>query len=526
MENKFKFLIIFSITFLISLIFSFVLFIEHNNKIILNENFTVESITNISTLKKLILEKYDYISKNSGVYQPFNKKYFDFMKNRLQNSNNLTYANLAGYSMFISNPTLGYGDILPLENPPRKTLAFQYNVGLSGWYWIYYTDVTNKCSFLFLLSRVDLVPYYVNNKNNLENGESSLYIITVGCGNKDSYVSTPFTVLPGKFESTDEIINFNTLENEKGIKLNFKCNTSGNMTIDFKGKTSSGKDLVLNTNLTTNTTPKFNGKDGCYPLCKSGLGTNYWSFTNLKLGNGENFYQIDTNKQILSTNGRGWMDRQWAKTASPNSLFIKLISLFSQGMLGIGTYLWITVQLENVQYLIILEGNISNLNINTKLKAIYNIYTKDTVKFKQKCTITVKNVGKISELKGVNYPVTLEIDLDNGEKYISSCEETGLGFVLDPTNNIHQTSGSIIKDLQGNVVGSGLIEANNLQSSEILKENYGKLIDVNYKDVPSTTISTSQKIPGILTISLYTMFILLVIVFLSLTISKFLKRRV
>jgi hypothetical protein len=524
MDTKYKFLILFILTLIISIIYCFIIFTEKKENVVQNEIYSVQSITNILKLKQLVLEKYDYISKNSGFYEPYNKKYFDYMKNRLENSNNLTFENLVGYSMLIINLTLGYGDILPLKNSPQKTLSFQYNVGLFGWYWIYYTDVTNKCSFLFLLTRADLVPGFVNEKNNLENGESSLYIITVGCGNKYGYVSTPFTVLPGKFESNGEIINFNTLENEKGIKLNFKCNTSGNMSIDFKGKTSSGKDLVLNTNLTTNTTPKFNRKDGCYPLCKSGLGTNYWSFTNLKLGDGQNFYQIGNNKQILSTNGRGWMDRQWFKTVNPNSLYLKLIYIFSKRALGIGTYLWITIQLESVQYLIIFQGNITNLNVNTQIKTIYNTYTKDTVKFKQKCKITVKKIGQISELKGVNYPITLEIELDNGDKYISSCEETGLGYVLDPTNNIHQTSGSIIKDLQGNIVGTGLIEANNLQSSDILNENYYKVIDANYKDVPSKEINMSQKIPGILTITLFLIFIILFIVFLSFTIKHSVKK--
>lgn len=523
MDDKFKFLILFILTLIISVIYSLLLFTEKKGKVDQNEIFAVQSITNIQKLKQLVLEKYDYISKNSSFYEPFNKKYFDYMKNKLENSNNLSLANLFGYSMLISNPALGYGDILPLKTSPVKTLAFQYNVGLFGWYWIYYTDKTNKCSFLFLLTRADLVPGYVNNKNNLENGESSLYILTVGCGNKEGYFSTPYIVLPGRFENNGEMINFNTLENKDGVKLNFKCNTYGNITIDFKGKTSSGKDLVLNTNLTTNTTPKFNGKDGCYPLCKSGLGSNYWSFTNLKLDDGENFYSIDKDIQTLSTNGKGWMDRQWTKTSNPNSLYIKLISLFSQRMLGIGTYLWITIQLESVQYLIIFEGNITNLNVNTKLKGIYNTYTKDSVKFKQKCTITVKKIGQISELKGVNYPVTLDISLDNGENFTSSCEETGLGYVLDPTNNIHQTSGSIIKDHQGNIVGSGLIEANNLQSSKILNENYHKLIDVNYKDVPSRDISTSQKIPGILTIALFLIFIILFVIFLAFTIKHSVK---
>jgi hypothetical protein len=327
MENKFKFLIIFSIIFLISLIFSFVLFIEHNNKIILNENFTVESITNIPTLKKLILEKYDYISKNSGVYQPFNKKYFDFIRNKLQNSNNLTYANLIGYTTLISNNSLGYGSILPLKNP-LNSLSFQYNSGLSGWYWIYYTDITNKCSFLFLLTRVDLVPELINKENNLQHGESTLYVLTVGCGNKEKYVSTPFITVAGKFTKSSTGITFSTIDEKTSTNqvptnnapvLNFSCTNSGNIMIDFKGLDSTGDKLILETKLITNTSPKFNGNDGCYPLCAAGLGSNYWSFTNLKLDGNENFYQIGNNKQILSTNGKGWMDRQWFRLKNPNS---------------------------------------------------------------------------------------------------------------------------------------------------------------------------------------------------------------
>ena len=44
--------------------------------------------------------------------------------------------------------------------------------------------------------------------------------------------------------------------------------------------------------------------------------------------------------------------------------------------------------------------------------------------------------------------------------------------------------------------------------------------------VPSRDIENSQKTPGIVTITIYTIFIILFIVFLSLTISKFRKRKV
>lgn len=536
-QNKFRTKHILLIVFLIILFIILSLTLTSTgysgNTIVYPSIYTTQTIQDVSKLKQLVIEKYEYIKSKSNFLSPYNITYFDFMLNNLKQAENITYENLVGYSMLAPNSTIGFGDIVPLKNK-LITLPFQYEAGDSGWYWIYYTDRTTKSSVLVNILRYDLIPPDIRKRNKLNFGESTLYNISIGCGDKNGYTYIPYTIVTGKFTKNKTGVKFSNSNTTPSINIiNLECTNNGTISFDFKGKDIMNDDLEISLRLKTNHNPYFNSPNGCYPFCFEGLGSNYWSYTDLGLTTSSTILMNQNGKPVtinLTRDGNGWMDRQWFKGNVPKSIFTKiLLTLWPRDMIGIGSYIWITIQLENIQYLIIaydIETGVNSLDSKIKpnnvIMAEYNVYSAagSGGEYSKSCKIRISSVFSIPGLANIYYPETIIVYLEE-DTYKISCKDMGYGYTIDLTNNIRQTSGSLVYSGDGKLIGSGLIEANNLQPSNILKSNQYKLLNLKPgSTIPDRSILIQQKIPAIIILAIYILLIISVIILICFIIQQ------
>jgi hypothetical protein len=140
--------------------------------------------------------------------------------------------------------------------------------------------------------------YYLKNNSTLINGGSGLVYFNVN--EKDSF-------LPLQLGSSNYI----------------KLYADGNIEMNVTDKDQFHNTMSCKLLLHPNKAPFMQGTDnGCAP-CISGLGSLYYSYTNLSLVKGDVTFSID-NKVTTSTTNKGkfWIDHQWAYGTPPTRGYV------------------------------------------------------------------------------------------------------------------------------------------------------------------------------------------------------------
>lgn len=281
--------------------------------------------------------------------------------------------------------------IQPLSGEPINYIKFNFDSSPTGWNGLY--GQTKNYSLTCALSRTTLDPS--------TDGTTSILCLSGGFGkNKEWYpFKFLFSGISPYFSQTDTEIKVNYKENQFSITQN-----------EIKGKIKiNGK--IFSFNAIPKSNAVYNGRNGCVPICFGGVGTNYWSFTDLQLTITENRENRE-NTEL----GLGWFDHQWISTGVPNGFWKQfLFGLINDNKSKIGLkWIWLAMQktsdLKNTNEQFAGSFNISS---NIQKGSILNGKCIHYVNGK------VTNYSKPFQLEVIdfkeNYPVVLKVKIDNTE---------------------------------------------------------------------------------------------------------------
>ena len=159
-------------------------------------------------------------------------------------------------------------------------------------------------------------------------------------------------------------------------------------------------------NITGNPVGKavYNGKGGCVPICFGGAGTNYISFTNVKL-------------TINGEKGLGWLDHQWLSGGVPNSFIDQFIfGLITKGKQKMGPkWIWLALQKTDDDLQTTTEQYAGSIVIDDTIKKGQTLPTS-FVYYKNGTVVDYSMSGSVKVLDMVSgYPVVLELTIGDNK---------------------------------------------------------------------------------------------------------------
>lgn len=397
----------------------------------------------IERLKKIYVKYLQSVQNNGTWMSPIIQPEINRQMNLIKNAKNLQQiASISTIPSWFDG--ILFKGIQPLSGKPINHLKFNFDSSPTGWVGIY--GQTQTYSVTCALSRTTLNPS--------SDGTTSILCLSGGFGkNKEWY---PFKFLfPG--------VSTYFSQSDTTIKITYNGNTFSIQQNEIKGDIIiKGKSFTFNA--VPNSNAIYNGINGCVPICFGGVGTNYWSFTNLQL-------TITETGTGTTETGLGWFDHQWISTGVPNGFWEQfLFGLINDNKSKIGLkWIWLAMQktsdLKNTN-----EQYAGSFNISSNVQK-GNILNGNCIHY---INGKVTNYSKqfqveIIELKD-GYPVVLKVKIDDRE----------LNMTPKSTNIVELLSG--IKNWEGPVKitengkdwGVGFIEVNNLKPGnsgieEILK---------------------------------------------------------
>lgn len=512
-NNKNKDNIIFLIVFIIYLVFSH--YINNKSFIIYDEmdesyDNGNKMVTNIKDYKDLFNKKIEYIKNNRNIMNPANDSIIETIKNRI-NKDDINLASAFITTLLIPGNTIGYTPVTPYDNTSKK-ICFQLEQGATGWYWLYGTFPDTKDSFLYELTRVDILSTELRKKLGYKLGETTIYAVTLGIGNgKDYYYGNVY------FEGVFTILNnmnFSIVSKDGNFSFSHSLE---NITIYCKNMpliNNKNKDDVILYNFScqsiNNFNMFFNQMNGCYPCEFSN--NSYQSYTNLYI---DMNYTTDRGVSKTVKNGSGWMDHEWGSGGISSIFYRSLITILNKGRLykGLPPYIWLNIRLsDNLQYMIFSmfenvpkKGDVLDCNINEYRPSGIAFFSNHP-KIKVKVLETI-------DYDGISYPTVYQVTID-GNNYILDSTKYGQTIFIDSLNTNHW-GGSCDVYLNDKIVGTGFLEAQRFDGNVKCLEGNFELLNFekseNFAFTYYNTRNTSQLILSyfILIINFFLVFFLL-----------------
>ena len=342
-----------------------------------------------------------------------------------------------------------FSGIYPLDGEPETHLNFDFMSSQTGWVGIY--GQTKNYRLTFGIFRNTLSPSV--------DGSASIMSFFGGIGWKDDKghenwvpFKTLFVGIPPYFSQTDKSITV-TIDSNNWFKIDLDS------TPVFSGKVTIDKGPTCLFNASPNTKAIYNGKDGCVPICFGGVGTNYWSFTDLKL---EINVIPPLEHSTDSETGLGWFDHQWISSGVPRGLVDQIVfGLLNKGNIKVGMK-WIWLAMQKTDDLIVsteqYAGSVffkSNVKKGDVINGSFVHYVNGkVVNYTEQSTVTIMGIFQ-------GYPVILHVKIGDVEFDISP-----LGDAINNVQLINDTQNwegpSTI--MQGKTKwGVGFMEVNNMK---------------------------------------------------------------
>ena len=332
----------------------------------------------------------------------------------------------------------GFKGVQPLIGPAQSHLKMDFESTPTGWIGIYGQTQTYRLTFGIF--RTTLSPS--------KDSSTSIMSFFGGLGYKENgkEVWKPFRILfsgaDGHFTQTDTSISVNLSKDNyciidltKDPVICCKITADNNTTFNITGN-PVGKAV-------------YNGKGGCVPICFGGAGTNYISFTNVKL-------------TINGEKGLGWLDHQWISGGVPNSFIDQFIfGLITKGKQKMGPkWIWLALQktddlqttTEQYAGSIVIDGTIKK---GQTLPASFIYYKNDTV-------VDYSMSGSVKVLDMVSgYPVVLELTIGDNKFNINPIGDAVNVVVLNNGTNNWEGPAQVTQN--GKPWGVGFLEVNNMK---------------------------------------------------------------
>jgi hypothetical protein len=332
----------------------------------------------------------------------------------------------------------GFKGVQPLTGPAQSHLKMDFESTPTGWIGIY--GQTQKYRLTFGIARTTLSPS--------KDSSTSIMSFFGGLGYKDDKGEEQWKPFHNLFSGADDQFT----QTDTSIVVNLSKDNY--CIIDLtKDPVIRCKITINNTtfNITGNPVEKavYNGKGGCVPICFGGVGTNYISFTNVKL-------------TINDEEGLGWLDHQWLSAGVPNSFIEQFIfGLITKGKQKTGPkWIWMALQktddlqttTEQYQGTVVIDGTIKK---GQTIPASFIYYKNGTV-------VDYAISGSVKVLDMVSgYPVVLELTIGDDKFNINPIGNAVNEVILN--NGTQNWEGPAQVTQNGKPWGVGFLEVNNMK---------------------------------------------------------------
>jgi hypothetical protein len=226
----------------------------------------------------------------------------------IEGATNLRQLNLvAGPSLAMPQYSSGYDGIAPLgtNGSVKYPVCMQFTQSPAGWLGLYGTTKTTRYAFGVMRFSISPDPH-------AHTAEKVFFNVTGAFDDGSGWHPIPQNVGPATYSCEENgVTTFTYSQQEDGVIAEFRIDENKNMsgTVSYEAKSYTF-------NNTPNEAPKYEGKNGgCVPVCFGGIGTSYWSYTNMEASMINKRGQLET--------GIGWFDHQWINTGVPVKLLYR-----------------------------------------------------------------------------------------------------------------------------------------------------------------------------------------------------------
>lgn len=412
-----------------------------------------------SEFNKLIPQRIQFVKDKSTFLEPYSTEKFDFISQNIGSVNDIQKIMMMAS---VPNFEMKYYQIQPITQNPKVLSSFQFEQGMTGWFWIYGTFIDsagNTASYMYYLIRLDMFPPELRKQMNLPMGSTTYYFISTGVGKGNEWKYSPYMFTRGEYKiNSDSSFSFKALDLPEGWNSSMNMSSTGNFALESGWRDSSAKQNGFSVTLNSERPPFLDNPGGCTP-CAGGAGTLYFSYTQLAT-NGSIILNDSANSY---NNGTGWVDRQWLNRQVSTvyfSLLANTINTFKLETRGLGKYVWFNLHLKkDLQYMV--SGNFGPNDTITK----GTVFPTNTNRYGEGDNIQWKINGVTGEVldtlttQGLCFPIKYKITTPDGV-YILDATKFPHSVSIDLTNNLHYNGSALVYDTTGKIVGTGFMEAN------------------------------------------------------------------
>lgn len=358
------------------------------------------------------------------------------------------------------------------------------------------------------------------------------------------YISNTSTLIPGSFGMV--AINQKTENGDLvlatvGGRSSLTILANGNVNVVLNDKDSNGNPMSITLALKDNKGVYYQSNDiGCAP-CISGIGSLYYSYSNLSLIAGNAKFSVDSKGYDINfSQGKFWIDHQWSHGTLPASGYVQSWLLRALGNLSTQKELtgwnWFQVQLnDNTEltgaYFFDRVFSTNPGTVTTELEKAFTMITQDGKRYVYpKTTVTLTDWIPLVQpsLETYFYPTTAVIDFKTNEKntpVLTLRSDVDLPVHYFRTGSIYREGPVTVFNPSGQVVGYGFLELVSNEPSKNRNKVRAALLGITEQEVEEASISATPSRRLKLASVLYFILILLVIVLIFSLIKRAWKRR-
>ena len=345
----------------------------------------------------------------------------------------------------------GFKGVRPISASSDPVVAFQFDQTPTGWYGVF--AQTPEFALTYGLFRSTLAPS--------TGPETSVMCVTGGLFHKTTARWYPFrTLFSGKGAYS-----------VSGETVSVRVDASTFLTVDGDAGSVEGRvDIpsfgVFSFRVVSRAAAVLNGKGGCVPVCFGGVGSSYWSWTNMEATLCPGQLEQDSCSAVGAESGIGWFDHQWITSGVPRTWLTR----FLFGTLSVGKrvtplkWIWFAIQQTDAasmktsaeQYagsVTLTDAQAASMRVGTRLNASVNHYTKAGVRLNVPARVVVR------EMVGA-YPTRFEIVVGNRRLVLGRIPGSRSEVVLP--NGTTNWEGPAYAFEGSRQWGTGFIECNNM----------------------------------------------------------------
>lgn len=361
--------------------------------------------------------------------------------------------------------------------------GIQFGIAHVGWYFLY--GIAGNLCFNLSFFRLEIAPKQVVEQAGIQPYQAVAWSVLGGYGTIVPQGSEWYSIQSEWIQMAYEQPTYSTFTlagQGKNIQTTLYSLAPMTFQINTTYTDTNNKPHTLQINMNANTPPTANVPTTCE--CAFGLGSFYYSYTDMSVS-----IIADGNTQ---TGGSGWVDHQLIKNGIANTIYgqaLQTVGSMYQKTVSPG-WLWTTIQDHQTgkQYMFThffgKKFYISDVSISEELvNGMINVYEKGVPHFNPPSSSDLKMVmtRTIKSPSGINLPASYNITLPGGKQVVLSIATAPNVY---PTSFAPYETPAFLYDMNNNIIGTGLIEANFYFDNNTLAQRLIQFAGGSVNDVP------------------------------------------